>query len=77
MNHLQAFADHNGLTDKSIVQSNTYRPCPSETYPASYVRFTMTSAAFPGSIFSEWAADLTRRDLAEWENRSRWGPKAA
>ncbi len=58
---LQAFAYRNGVTHKSTVQPSTYRPCPFETYPASPVPFTMTSVAFPKSIFSELAANLPRR----------------
>ncbi len=58
--HLQAFVDCDGLTHKSTVQPNRYRPCPFETYPSSPVLFTMTSVAFPKSIFSELAANLPR-----------------
>ena len=58
--YLQAVADCSGRTDKSTVQPNRYRPCPFETYPASPVPFTMTSVAFPKSIFSELAANLPR-----------------
>jgi hypothetical protein len=40
--------------------TNRLRPCPFETYPAYPVPFTMTSVAFPKSIFSELAANLPR-----------------
>jgi hypothetical protein len=40
--------------------TNRLRPCPFETYPALPVPFTMTSVAFPKSIFSELAANLPR-----------------
>lgn len=57
---MQVFADCTARTDKSIVQPNRYGPCPFETYPPSRVPFTMTSVAFPKSIFSELAANLPR-----------------
>ena len=71
---LPSFCRHSraalGLTGKSTVQPKKYRPCPFETYPPSPVLFTMTSVAFPKSIFSELAANLPRH-MAERENRSR------
>ena len=49
-----------GRTAKWIMQANRLGPCPFETYPASPAPFTMTSVAFPKSIFSELASNLPR-----------------
>jgi hypothetical protein len=57
--YLQALA----IVDKRADQPSNRRetgPCPFETCPPSHVPFTMTSVAFPKSIFSELAANLPR-----------------
>jgi len=48
------------LRDRATVRPNRYGPCPFETYPVTPLPFTMTSVAFPKSIFSELAANLPR-----------------
>jgi hypothetical protein len=58
--HLHVFTDFSEYTDTSRIQPSRYWPCPFETYPPSPVPFTMTSVAFPKSIFSELAANLPR-----------------
>ena len=58
--HLQAFSGFDGVTSEWTVQPTSYGPGPFETYPSSIVFFTMTSVAFPKSIFSELAANLPR-----------------
>ena len=57
---LRTVVECTGRIAKSIVQANRLGPCPSETYPASPALFTMTSVAFPKSIFSELASNLPR-----------------
>jgi hypothetical protein len=58
--YLQALAIMDKRTNRPSNRTET-RPCPFETCPPSHVPFTMTSVAFPKSIFSELAADLPRR----------------
>ena len=58
--HLQAFSGFDGVTPEWTVQPTSHGPGPFETYPSSIVFFTMTSVAFPKSIFSELAANLPR-----------------
>jgi hypothetical protein len=58
--YLQALATVDKRTNPPSNRTGT-RPCPFETCPPSHVPFTMTSVAFPKSIFSELAADLPRR----------------
>jgi hypothetical protein len=57
--HLPAFSVW-GAMHETTVQPNNYRHCPFVTYPGSPVLVTMTSVAFPKSIFSELAANLPR-----------------
>ena len=57
---LQQVVECSGRTAKSIVQANRFRPCTFETYPVAPAPLTMTSVAFPKSIFSELASNLPR-----------------
>lgn len=58
--YLQQVVECTGRTAKSMLHPNRFRACPFETYPAAPAPFTMTSVAFPKSIFSELASNLPR-----------------
>ena len=57
---LRPVVECTGRTAKSIVQPNRFRSCTFETYPVAPAPLTMTSVAFPKSIFSELASNLPR-----------------
>jgi hypothetical protein len=57
---LRPVVECSGRTAKSIVQPNRFRSCTFETYPVAPAPLTMTSVAFPKSIFSELASNLPR-----------------
>jgi hypothetical protein len=58
---LQAFTNFSGQNAQRDRPTEQILACPFETYLPSHPDFTMTSVAFPKSIFSNWAADLPRR----------------
>jgi hypothetical protein len=71
----QAFADLNGRMDKSMVQPNTHRPCPFETYPASHLPFTMFPWP-PPDRFSARGPQICFGVLAEMEKSIMVSSKA-